>query len=141
MINTMGVLEVEGTLVKRYNTEYPTNRFSYREFVIEVNSSIEDKTYIDFFRMRLFNERCTLLDELRAGFRLLVTFRITGRKWKKDDDFIYFTNLEAVNIEVLDDSNNLEKDVPIPNAKQEEQEELPINPDYKLPNDPNDLPF
>lgn len=122
MINPLKDISVEGLVIKRYDTKRVSDQFKYREFILEVNSQVDNQTWIDYLSMRLLQERTDLLDDVRCGYRLMVTFRITGRKWKKKDtnEEIYFTNLEALNLEILDDSNNFEKDIPVPEKKEKD---------------------
>ncbi len=137
MINEISSIQVEGTIVERGDTQFPSDRFKYREFVLEVNSVVDGETSIDYLKMKLIQEHCELMDDLRCGFRLLVTFKITGRKWKSKTDSKtgYFTSLEILNMEILDDAHNFEKDIPIPEkSKYKEPESL-------NPGDFDDLPF
>ena len=136
MINEIKSIQVEGTLVQRYDTQHPSDRFRYRELILEVNTNIDGESTVDHLKMRLTYENCDLLDELRNGYRLLIAFKITGFKYKRklDGETGYITNLEILNIEVLDDSHNFESDIPIPEAPRPESD---LIPDV----DTNDLPF
>ena len=127
MINSITDLQVEGTLIVRGQIEHPTDKFRFREVVLEVNSEVDGTTSMEYLKMRFLQERSELLEEIRCGYRVLVTYKITGRKWTKNpSEVIYFTNLEGINLEVLDDTHNFEKDVPIPGAnKAPEHEAFP----------------
>jgi hypothetical protein len=137
MINEINSIQVEGTLVLREDTVFHSDRFKSRQFILEVNSNVDGEQTIDYLKMKLVQEGCDLMDDLRSGYRLTVTFKITGRKWKSktENKIGYFTNLEALNIEVLDDSHNFEKDIPMPQPKKPEE------PDELGDEDFNDLPF
>jgi hypothetical protein len=136
MINEIKSIQVEGTLVHRFDTQHPSDRFRYREMVLEVNTNIDGNSSVDHLKMRLIQENCDLLDELRNGYRLVVTFKITGFKYKRkiDGETGYITNLEVLNIDVIDDAHNFEKDIPIPSAPKPEDDPIPDVPS-------NDLPF
>ena len=144
MINPLTDLQVEGAIIKRDEAKHPTDKFKYREFVLEVNSQIDGKTYIEYLPMRFLQERTELLDDVRCGYRVLVTYRITGRKWKKKDtnETLYFINLEALNMELLDDSINSE-DIPDPDkmSKQPEEPIPDMNVDTAQDLNDDDLPF
>ena len=137
MINEIGSLQVEGTLIQRDETKHPSNTFRYREFVLEVNMNVDGNSTIEFFKLKAIQELCDFIDDYRNGYRLIVTFKITGRKWtnKTTDVTSYFNNLEAINIEVIDDSHNYEIDLLAPEPKKPEPEDTP------LPDADDDLPF
>ena len=136
MINAISDLQVEGMVIVRGYTEHPSKNFKYRELVLEVNSNVDGKDTIEYLNMRFLHERVELLEEIRCGYRVLVTFKITGRKWKKSpEETKYFTNLEGINLEVLDDTHNFEKGTAIPGAGKQELEDFPNPEEY------GDLPF
>jgi len=83
--------EVEGKLIKKYDTENKTGSFQAREFVIEVNSG----NYPQFVKFQLVQDRCTLIDGFQEGEMIKVHFDLRGREWNGK----YFTNLNAWRIE------------------------------------------
>jgi single-strand DNA-binding protein len=83
--------EVEGKLIKKYETENKTGTFQAREFVIEVNSG----NYPQFVKFQLVQDRCTLLDPYEEGEYIKVHFDLRGREWQGK----YFTNLNAWRLE------------------------------------------
>ena len=48
MINEIGSLQVEGTLIQRDETKHPSDKFRYREFVLEVNMNIDGNSSVEF---------------------------------------------------------------------------------------------
>ena len=136
MINELGSLQVEGTLIQRDETKHPSDKFRYREFVLEVNMNIDGNSSVEFFKLKAIQELCDFIDDYRCGYRLIVTFKITGRKWVKREtnETSYFNNLEAINIEVIDDSHNLEADILPPETKS-------VQEDIPMPDESDDLPF
>ena len=83
--------EVEGKLIKKYETENKTGSFQAREFVIEVTSG----NYPQFVKFQLVQDRCTLIDGYQEGEMIKVHFDLRGREWQGK----YFTNLNAWRIE------------------------------------------
>ena len=83
--------EVEGKLIKKYDTENKTGSFQAREFVIEVSSG----NYPQFVKFQLVQDRCTLIDSYQEGEMIKVHFDLRGREWNGK----YFTNLNAWRIE------------------------------------------
>ncbi len=83
--------EVEGKLIKKYDTENKTGTFQAREFVIEVMSG----NYPQFVKFQLVQDRCSLLDPFEEGEPIKVHFDLRGREWQGK----YFTNLNAWRLE------------------------------------------
>ena len=78
MINSITDLQVEGTIIVREDTQFPSDKFKYREMVLEVNSSVDGDTSIEYLKMRYLQAATELLEEVRCGYRVLVTFKITN---------------------------------------------------------------
>ena len=53
---------------------------------------------------------------------------------RETNETSYFNNLEAINIEVIDDSHNLEADILPPETKS-------VQVDIPMPDESDDLPF
>ena len=85
--------EVEGKLLKKFDTENKTNTFQAREFVIEVMSG----NYPQFVKFQLTQDRCSLVDDHEEGEMIKVYFDLRGREWNGK----YFTNLNAWRLEQL----------------------------------------
>ncbi|GJM31597.1 MAG: hypothetical protein DHS20C18_05980 [Saprospiraceae bacterium] len=83
--------EVEGKLLKKYDTENKTDSFQAREFVIEIDSG----NYPQFVKFQLVQDRCALLDPFEEGGQIKVHFDLRGREWNGK----YFTNLNAWRLE------------------------------------------
>lgn len=122
--------EIEGILVKKYDTESKTNSFQTREFVITTEG-----TYPQFVKFQLTQDKCQIIDEYQENDRVKVFFDLRGREWQGK----YFTNLNAWKMEKAGQS----KDGGVP--------EFPTNPpDYQTQTNPfedtrkedfDDLPF
>ncbi|HFA47962.1 MAG TPA: DUF3127 domain-containing protein [Bacteroidetes bacterium] len=83
--------EIEGKLLRKYDTESKTANFQAREFVLE----IQDGNYPQYVKFQLTQDRCPLLDPCEEGEQLKVHFDLRGREWQGK----YFTNLNAWRIE------------------------------------------
>lgn len=87
----MPSFEIEGKLLRKYDTENKTQSFQAREFVIE----IQDGNYPQYIKFQLTQDRCALLDDYAEGEPLKVHFDLRGREWQGK----YFTNLNAWRLE------------------------------------------
>lgn len=97
--------EVEGKLIKKFDTESKTASFQAREFVIEV----PDGNYPQMVKFQLVQDRCNMLDTYEEGEQIKVHFDLRGREWQGK----YFTNLNAWRIDKASDSQSA-SDAPMP---------------------------
>jgi len=119
--------EVQGKLIKKYDTESKTQTFQAREFVIEVS----DGNYPQMVKFQLVQERCSLVDDYNEGDQIKVFFDLRGREWNGR----YFTNLNAWRVE-------RPEAVAPPTAPASTDDGFPSASDEPLPdNDADDLPF
>lgn len=122
--------EIEGILVKKYETESKTSSFQTREFVVTTEG-----TYPQFVKFQLTQDKCQVIDEYQENDRVKVYFDLRGREWQGK----YFTNLNAWRVEKA--GQNIESGMP----------EFPQNPpEYQTQTNPfedtrkedfDDLPF
>ena len=84
--------EVNGKLLKKFETEKKTDTFQAREFVIEID---EGSQYPQFIKFQLVQDRCGIIDEYNEGEPIKVHFDLRGREWNEK----YFTNLNAWRVE------------------------------------------
>ena len=87
----MPSFEIEGKLLRKFDTENKTQTFQAREFVLE----IQDGNYPQYIKFQLTQDRCALLDTYDEGGQIKVHFDLRGREWQGK----YFTNLNAWRIE------------------------------------------
>ena len=92
--------EISGILTEIYPTQQVTDKFKKREFILEVketsNTGFEFTEHIKF---QAVQDKCNLLDEFNQNDQVKVSFNLRGRKWEKDGQVSYFTNLDAWRIE------------------------------------------
>lgn len=83
--------KVEGTLHLKGDVQQITQRFSKREFVIELDKA---SRYPQFVSFQLTGHRMNLLDEFHVGEELEVEFRLNGRQWTSPKGEVrYFNSL------------------------------------------------
>ncbi len=134
--------EINGRLTEKYETQKVSDRFQKREFVIEVKSTgTTGYEFVDFIKFQSTQDKCSLLDQFNVDDTIKVSFNLRGRKWEKDGQVSYFTNLEAWRIEKV--SNESGEPAPPPVA-----DSAPSTNDAPFPSNPpendsgfDDLPF
>lgn len=119
--------EVEGKLIKKFDTESKTQSFQAREFVIEVS----DGNYPQMVKFQLVQDRCSLVDGYNEGEQIKVHFDLRGREWNGR----YFTNLNAWRLERPESA-------PAPQGPPAADEGFPSAGDEPVQDtDADDLPF
>ena len=133
--------EINGRLAEKFETQKVSDRFQKREFVLEIKSnSATGYEFVDFIKFQSTQDKCALLDQVNIDDTVKVSFNLRGRKWEKDGQVSYFTNLEAWRIEKLsNESGETASETPIVNSESNDAP-FPSNPPE---NDSgfDDLPF
>lgn len=92
--------EIAGKLIVKDDTQEISASFKKREFVIEVENE-RNSDWNDFIKFQSTQDRCSILDKYNLGDTINVSFNIKGRKWEKNGQISYFSNLEAWRIEAV----------------------------------------
>ena len=94
--------EINGRLTEKQETQKVSDRFQKREFILEIKSTgTSGYEFVDFIKFQSTQDKCSLLDQFNVDDMVKVAFNLRGRKWEKDGQVSYFTNLEAWRIEKL----------------------------------------
>ena len=96
--------ELAGKLIEKFDVIQVSDTFRKREFVIEKTENQGGREFIDQIKFQLTQDRCSLLDNFNLQDELRVSFNVRGRRWVKDNNVSYFTNLEAWRIEKISES-------------------------------------
>lgn len=85
-----------GKLHVAYETKQVSERFTKREFVVE----IADGKYPQYVLFQLTGDRCGLLDGHKVGDALRITFNVRGREWRSPQgETRYFNSLDVWKLE------------------------------------------
>jgi hypothetical protein len=99
--------EINGRLAEKFEIQKVSERFQKREFVLEIKSTGNTGyEFVDFIKFQATQDKCSLLDQFNVDDTVKVSFNLRGRKWEKDGQVSYFTNLEAWRIEKEQDQNS-----------------------------------
>ena len=133
--------EINGRLAEKFETQKVSDRFQKREFVLEIKSnSATGYEFVDFIKFQSTQDKCALLDQVNIDDTVKVSFNLRGRKWEKDGQVSYFTNLEAWRIEKFsNESSEPSSETPIANSESGEAP-FPSNPPEN-DSEFDDLPF
>jgi len=147
----MDTYRARGKIIEVWETQQKTEKFRKREFVLEVSTSSERGTFIEYLKLQMVQNNCDLLDGIHKGDLVSIQWNPMGRRWKdKDGKWVYFTNLEATDITVVSRADGtgsedaIDDQLPL-EATEDDPFALPDEsiPDNNGPVDegPDDLPF
>lgn len=96
MLRVMGI-ETTGKLHTIYETKQVSERFTKREFVVEL---ADNPKYPQTVLFQLTGDRCTQLDDMRVGDEVRIEFSLRGREWRSPKGEVkYFNSLDVWKIE------------------------------------------
>ncbi len=134
--------EINGRLAEKFETQKVSDRFQKREFVLEIKSTGNSGyEFVDFIKFQSTQDKCSLLDQFNIDDLIKVAFNLRGRKWEKDGQVSYFTNLEAWRIEMAQNKTD-DPTVEIPGKDTISNQDVPFS-SQPPENDSgfDDLPF
>lgn len=89
-------MEATGKLHTIFDTKQVSERFTKREFVLE----LVDGKYPQTVLFQLTGDRCASLDQFRVGDEVRLEFNLRGREWRSPQgDVKYFNSLDVWRIE------------------------------------------
>ena len=89
-------IDVTGKLHLIFDTKKVSDRFTKREFVVE----IADGKYPQMVLFQLTGDRCNVLDRFSVGDAIRVSFDLRGREWRSPTGEVkYFNSLDAWRLE------------------------------------------
>jgi single-stranded DNA-binding protein len=101
MVRDMGI-EAAGKLHLIFETKQVSERFTKREFVVEMADSPK---YPQMVLFQLTGDRCSQLDGMSVGDDVRIEFSLRGREWKSPSGEVkYFNSLDVWKIEPMNAS-------------------------------------
>ena len=92
----MGI-EATGKLHTIFETKQVSERFSKREFVVEL---ADNPKYPQTVLFQLTGDRCSQLDGMAVGDQVRIEFSLRGREWRSPSGEVkYFNSLDVWTIE------------------------------------------
>lgn len=98
--------DLEGSIKEVMEMQTFPSGFSKREFVV----TEDDDRYPQEIKLAMVKDNCTLLDSVKTGDRVKVTFSLRGNFYKDR----YYTDLQAFKLEKLDADGSSAEMVPVP---------------------------
>jgi hypothetical protein len=96
MLPRMGI-ETTGKLHTIFETKQVSQRFTKREFVVEL---ADNPKYPQTVLFQLSGDRCSMLDDMRVGDEVRIEFSLRGREWRSPNGEVkYFNSLDVWKIE------------------------------------------
>src|SRR5262245_14156876 len=131
-------MEVTGKLRVIFETKQVSERFTKREFVLE----LVDGKYPQTVLFQLTGDRCANLDQFQVGDEVRLEFNRRGREWRNPQGEVkYFNSLDVWRIEPARERARTAGRRQDPMGADPRQLESPPRLDEPLPRDLDDLPF
>src|SRR5687768_15548074 len=90
-------METTGRLHTIFETKQVSERFSKREFVVEL---ADNPKYPQTVLFQLTGDRCAQLDGMNVGDQITVEFSLRGREWRSPSGEVkYFNSLDVWRVE------------------------------------------
>ena len=145
-------ITIRGRVYKIFDAIDITDRFRKQELVLQVLNNKESGTYTDYIKFQCINAKTSLLDTLEKGDMCIIKYIITGRKYNKDGNELFFTNLDIEDLTVITRASDDARDVVInsdndysdliPGLNKQSKDPLEdMISDNKEEDEENDLPF
>jgi hypothetical protein len=135
-------MEVTGRLHAIYETKQVSERFSKREFVLEL---ADNPKYPQTVLFQLTGDRVTQLDGMNVGEQVRVEFSLRGREWRSPQgELKYFNSLDVWKLEPASaraDAGNSRRDSRAATTDPRDRFTLPPRDDEPRPGDVDDIPF
>lgn len=95
-------MEVKGKVHEIGQTQQVSETFKKRELIIEY---AENPTYPEYIRFEALQDKCALIDSLKQGDEVEVSFNLRGRAWTdKTGKTSYFNSLVIWRMSVVSSS-------------------------------------
>ncbi len=92
-------LEATGSIYAVFEAKKITERFTKREFVVQMADNPEYPQHVLF---QLTGDRCQALDDFKKGDEVRVEFSLRGREWTSPKNEVrYFNSLDVWTLEKL----------------------------------------
>src|SRR6185312_10985902 len=90
-------MEAIGRLHTIFETKQVSERFTKREFVVEL---ADNPKYPQVVLFQLTGDRCSQLDDMKVGDQVRIEFSLRGREWRSPKGEVkYFNSLDVWKIE------------------------------------------
>lgn len=90
-------MEATGKILKTFETKQVSEKFSKREFVLELG---DNPKYPQMVLFQLTGDRCEQLDGMQEGDSVRLEFSLRGREWRSPSGEVkYFNSLDVWKVE------------------------------------------
>ncbi len=129
-------MEATGKLHAIFDTKQVSERFTKREFVLE----LVDGKYPQTVMFQLTGDRCGQLDGFSVGDEVRLEFNLRGREWRSPQGEVkYFNSLDVWRIQAAREAARPPRRAG--GADPRDLDAPPVRLDEPRPGDADDLPF
>jgi hypothetical protein len=138
-------MEATGRLHAIYETKQVSERFTKREFVLEL---VDNPKYPQTVLFQLTGDRVSQLDGLNVGDQIRIEFNLRGREWRSPQgETKYFNSLEVWKLEPARANAGNQRGASAANSRSATANDprdrftMPPREDEPRPGDVDDIPF
>jgi hypothetical protein len=144
----MEIYLVKGKVYKVLPVQAKSEKFKKQEVILQVTNPTDKGTFIEFIRLQCINDKMNFLEGVKKGDFGICKFTISGRKTGKDDDETFYTNLDVVDLKIVNKTADIISADTKPQTNSyadrfpgiEEEEDI-LSSEGIPPKDNDDLPF
>jgi hypothetical protein len=97
----MQIYTEKGKVYKVLSIQVKSDKFKKQEVILQVTNPTDKGTFVEFIRLQCINEKTSYLNDVKKGDFAICKFTISGRKIGKDEDEIFYTNLDVVELKIV----------------------------------------
>jgi len=97
----METFPMRGTIHEIWPVDQKTDKFRKQEFILEVANNKQGGTYKEFIKFQCINDKTALMNSVEKKDVVSLKFEVSGRKYEKDGNVSYFTNLTVIDLAVI----------------------------------------
>jgi hypothetical protein len=132
--------ELEGKLIEKFDVQQVSDSFKKREFVVETTEEGGGRVFTEQIKFQLIQDKTSLIDDLPVNSDVKVSFNLKGRRWEKDGNVNYFTNLDAWRVEAKSAAASPSQGAVPPPSQEPAPNSFNAN-DFDGQEEEDDLPF
>ena len=97
----MDLVTIKGNIYDILPLNVISDKFKKQEFVVEIIDATPRGSYTEYVKMQCVNEKINMLEGLDKKDFVAIRYKLGGRKFEKDGEVSYYTNINVMDINVI----------------------------------------
>lgn len=103
----MDIYNLKGKIYKVFPIQQKSDRFKKREIIVQVTNPTDKGVYVEYIRLQCINDKIDLIRDAEKGNQVVCRFSITGTKTGKADEEIFYTNLNVIDLTIINNAADI----------------------------------